>query len=81
MNELNAIEGSRMPSFHQISHRVASDDNNGVPISGADGQGANNNKILSAIVSAADVRKSNGDPVDDFGDSSLQRGFISGMIR
>ena len=38
------------------------------------------NKMLNTLATAVGLRKSNGDPVDDFGHESLERGLIPEMI-
>jgi hypothetical protein len=39
------------------------------------------NKLLNTVATAVGLRKDNGDPVDDFGDASLDRGLIDSMTR
>ncbi len=41
------------------------------------GDGVNHNRLLNTIGTAVGVRKDNGDPLDDFGSSSLQGGLLS----
>lgn len=38
------------------------------------------NKLLNTIATAVGLRKSNGDPVDDFGAAGLERGLIDSML-
>ena len=38
------------------------------------------NKLLNTLATAVGLRKANGDPVDDFGHESLERGLISEMM-
>ena len=38
------------------------------------------NKMLNTLATAVGLRKTNGDPVDDFGHESLEPGLISEMI-
>lgn len=38
------------------------------------------NKLLNTLATAVGLRKTNGDPVDDFGHESLERGLIDEMI-
>jgi hypothetical protein len=38
------------------------------------------NQLLNTLLNAVGVRKSDGSPVDDFGDPSLKKGQISGML-
>jgi hypothetical protein len=45
-----------------------------------DAGGVTNNKLFNTIASAVGVRKENGDWVDDFGDPSLDGGFIDQML-
>ncbi len=45
-----------------------------------DAGGVNNNKLFNTLASAVGVRKDNGDWVDDFGDESLEGGFIDALI-
>jgi hypothetical protein len=39
------------------------------------------NKLLNTVATAVGLRKDDGDPVDDFGDASLDRGLIDPMMR
>jgi hypothetical protein len=45
-----------------------------------DADGVDNNKLFNTIATAVGCTKDNGDPVDNFGDSSLEPGFINAMI-
>jgi hypothetical protein len=45
-----------------------------------DAKQAKNNKILNSIITAAGVRKANGDPVDDFGDGDLAKGLLTEIM-
>jgi hypothetical protein len=45
-----------------------------------DANHAKNNKILNSIITAAGVRKANGDPVDDFGDADLAKGLLTEIM-
>jgi hypothetical protein len=45
-----------------------------------DAGGVPHNKLLNTIATAVGLRKTNGDPVDDFGHASLERGLIDEMI-
>lgn len=45
-----------------------------------DAGGVLHNKLLNTIATAVGLRKDNGDPVDDFGHASLERGLIDEMI-
>jgi hypothetical protein len=45
-----------------------------------DAKQAKNNKILNSIITAAGVRKPNGDPVDDFGDPDLAKGLLTEIM-
>lgn len=38
------------------------------------------NQLLNTLLSAVGVRKADGSPVDDFGDASLKKGQIAGML-
>ena len=46
---------------------------------GSDGH-VTHNKMFNVILNAVGVRNEDGSPVDDFGDSSLERGFVSQMF-
>ncbi|MDX2020066.1 MAG: DUF1552 domain-containing protein [Deltaproteobacteria bacterium] len=39
-----------------------------------------NNKLLNTLITAAGVRSSAGGPIDDFGDPSLPKGLIPGLV-
>lgn len=45
-----------------------------------DHQNRNVNLVLNTLLTAVGVRKSDGTPTDDFGDPSLARGVISGLL-
>jgi hypothetical protein len=45
-----------------------------------DAGGVNNNKLFNVIGSAVGCKNANGDPLDDFGDPSLEPGPISAML-
>ena len=45
-----------------------------------DAGGVTNNKFFNTIINAVGCRKENGAPVDDFGDSSLDRGQVPEML-
>ncbi len=45
-----------------------------------DAGGVTNNKLWNTVATAVGVRKDNGDPVDDFGDASLEPGLIDAML-
>ncbi len=42
--------------------------------------GSTNNKLLNALIGAAGVRKMDNTPVDDFGDASLTKGVVQGLL-
>lgn len=46
-----------------------------------DAGGATNNKLLNTIGAAVGCRNAQDQPLDDFGDPELPRGFIDGMLR
>jgi len=46
-----------------------------------DGGNIPHNKLLNTLATAVGLRKSNGDPVDDFGHPSLEPGLIDPMMR
>jgi hypothetical protein len=45
-----------------------------------DAGGETNNKILNTVAAAVGCKNGNGDPLDDFGDSSLEKGRIDSII-
>ena len=45
-----------------------------------DAGGVTHNKLLNTVATAVGLRKDNGDPVDDFGAASLERGLIGSMV-
>ena len=45
-----------------------------------DGNGRHNNKLFNTIASAVGCTKDDGSPIDDFGDVSLEGGFIDEML-
>jgi hypothetical protein len=45
-----------------------------------DANHAKNNKILNSLLTAAGITKPNGDPVDDFGDSDLEKGLLTAIM-
>ncbi|HEY0710811.1 MAG TPA: DUF1552 domain-containing protein [Polyangia bacterium] len=46
-----------------------------------DAKQAKNNKILNSFITAAGVRKPNGDPIDDFGDAELAKGLLTEIVK